>query len=192
MRQVTIVGAGALGSHLALFLRNVDCRLMLIDHDRVLAKNVKAQFHTKMGIGRFKVEALRAAFQGMFHLKVDVRPLKLIEGNVEVLLDSADLVIDCTDNIQAREIIQRHCLSAPLPCLHCCLSGDGDFARLVWTEEFDADAEPELGQETCEDGEGLPFYVQAAALAAQVTQLYLNKYVKQCWQATPFSVIRLA
>lgn len=192
MRRVIVVGAGALGSHLALALRNADCQLMLIDHDRVLAKNVKAQFHTKMGIGKSKVNALKAAFQGMFNVKLDVAPFKIVEVNVEALLKGADLVIDCTDNIQARSTIQGHCVDTQTDCLHCCLSGDGYFARFVWTEHFDADAEPELGQETCEDGEGLPFYIQAAALAAQVTQLYLKKEIKQCWQATPFSVVRLA
>lgn len=189
--KIIIVGAGALGSHVMLALRNVRAHYMLIDHDRVLAKNIQSQFHTKMGLGKTKVNALRSAFKGLFGVGLEIIPHKLTEENVEVLLQFADLVIDCTDNIEARTTIQEQCRSAETECLHCCLSGDGDFARLVWTEHFDPDAEPELGQETCEDGRGLPFYIQASALAAQVVQLYLDKDIKQCWQVTPFSVVRL-
>ncbi len=215
MKHITIVGAGALGSHLALFLRNVDCQLTIIDHDRVETKNIQSQFHTRMGLAKVKVSAMKAAFQGMFGVKLEIRPTKLVKENVEVLLAGTDLVVDCTDNIQARDLIQRYCIKHWKQCLHCCLSADGGFGRVVWTEQFcpdaepgfgeetredginlwtehfDQDAEPAFGKETCEDGRNLPFYVQAAALAAQVIMLHLDKDIRQCWQITPFSVVKL-
>ena len=77
MSTVVIVGVGALGSHLVLLARNWSAKLKLVDFDRVEQKNTQAQFHSKMGLGRNKAQALGQAMQGMFGLKVDSLPRKL-------------------------------------------------------------------------------------------------------------------
>jgi molybdopterin/thiamine biosynthesis adenylyltransferase len=192
MKTVVIVGVGALGSHVALLGRNWEAHLRVIDFDKVESKNVQAQFHTNMGLGKNKAVALEQAMKGMFKRQLVRLPVKLMGKNVEELLGRSDLVIDCTDNFKARDIIQEYCTgSRKVDCLHCCLSADGQFARIVWTEHFKPDKEDVDGQVTCEDGGFLPFYAQAAAVAVQVAGLYLDLGVKQSWQLTPFSVVRL-
>ena len=63
--QVVVVGAGALGSHLALLGRNLDAGWVLVDHDRVEQRNLLAQVHTRMGVGRHKTQALQQLLQGL-------------------------------------------------------------------------------------------------------------------------------
>lgn len=191
MKMVTIVGVGALGSHLVLLGRNWPVNIRVIDFDRVEAKNIQSQFHTKMGSGKNKAKALQAAMQGMFKVQIQAMSTKLMGNNQVPLLSESDLIIDCTDNFKAREIIQEYCADIALPCLHCCLSADGGLARVVWTEHFAPDKEDEEGGATCEDGQNLPFHVQASALAAQIVQRFLEEGVKQSWQITPYSVVRL-
>lgn len=203
-RRVVIVGAGALGSHVALFARNwPDIGLDVIDFDRVEAKNIQSQFHTELGKGRNKAQALQQALSGMFKRQVGVIPHKLTKDNLG-LLSGASLIVDCTDNSEARMLIKSTCpLAADLttdprkplqsitPCLHGCLSADGTVARAVWTEHFNVDSGGD-GQATCEDGQNLPFHGMAGALIAHVAQTFLEKGEKRSWQLTPSSLIRIA
>lgn len=197
MKTVTIVGAGALGSHLVLFARNWDVNLRVIDFDRVESKNMQSQFHTKLGHGKGKVLALQAAMMGLFHCRLNPFPVKLVENNSGQLLSDADLVIDCTDNFAARTVIKeavediRDVHGTP-ECLHGCLSADGTLARVVWTEHFTADSEGGEGEATCEDGANLPFHAMAGALIANVAQRFLESGEKKSWQLTPSSLIRIA
>jgi len=61
-----------------------------------------------MGVGKNKTYALRQVMQGMFGLVLETFPVKLVEDNVESLLAGSDLIIDCTDNIEARDLIQGY------------------------------------------------------------------------------------
>ena len=191
-QTVVIVGAGALGSHVLMLARNWTVDLKVIDGDKVEQKNMQSQFHTKMGLRRNKAVSLKQAMLGLFgHTRLYPVPHYLGKGNEDVLLRDAALVIDCTDNIKARSLIQSHCKEHQIPCLHGCLSADGSFARVLWTEHFVADPEGEEGEATCEDGENLPFHGLAGALIAQVAQVFLREGRKQGFQLTGSSLVRL-
>jgi len=168
MGQMVIIGAGALGSHLALFARNFECDLRVVDFDRIEAKNVQAQFHSKMGLRKNKAQALQQSLQGLFGRKINAVSHKLTGDNRVQLLGDADLVVDCTDNFAARRLIQDTCQAWDIPCLHGCLSADGTLARVVWTDHFTADQEGQEGEATCEDGQQLPFFAMAGAQLAVV------------------------
>jgi len=174
MKTVTIVGVGALGSHVMLFARNWKVGFHLIDFDKVEQKNTQAQFHSRMGLRQNKAQALAKGLLGLYGLKVRATTHKVTTDNVEALLGNSALVIDCTDNIAARKVIQDFCKPNDIPCLHGCLSGGGDFARIVWTDAFVADPEGEEGEATCEDGEQLPFFGMAGGLIAAVAQEFLE------------------
>ena len=77
MSKLVIVGVGALGSHLALLLRNAGVPLVLVDFDRVEAKNTMSQFHTRMGLGRNKAQALQQSLKGLFGLDATAIPHRL-------------------------------------------------------------------------------------------------------------------
>ncbi len=192
-RFIVIIGLGALGSHVALFLRNSTewSKLKLVDFDKVEAKNTAAQFHTTMSLRRNKATALGQALYSLFGVKVDVVPHKLTRDNAEKLLWAADIVIDCTDNIAARQVIQAEVRDKGIPCIHGALSGDATFGRIVWDEDFVADAEGADGEATCEDGEALPFFGLAASLLASTAQEFLRSGKKRSFQLTPTSVTRI-
>ena len=189
--MITIVGAGALGSHVALFLRNLQDPLRVVDFDKVEQKNVWAQFHSKMSVRRNKAESIRQSLKGLFEVDVESRPYKLSKDNVDALLANADLVLDCTDNIAARNLIQGYATDFDIPCLHGSLSADGAFARVMWSEHFEADAEGEDGEATCIDGEHLPFFAAAAAYMAIEAKRFMDTGKKQSFQLSPAGLLRL-
>lgn len=190
--MITIIGVGALGSHVALLLRNMKEGLKVVDFDRVEQKNIQAQFHTKMSLGKNKAQALSQAFQGMFGVKVECIPHRLTLDNAQGILQSAALIIDCTDNIAARQIITSTCRRHNIPCLHGALSASGDFGRVIWDEHFEPDAEGEGTGATCVDGEHLPFFAAVAAHLAVEVQRFLKTGKKCSYQLTPAGSIRLA
>lgn len=189
MKRVAIVGVGALGSHVLLFARNWDVKIRIIDFDSVETKNTKAQFHPIASLRKNKALALQTALYGLFGVLPEGLPRKLTSDNAEQLLGDTDLIIDCTDNIEARRVIQS---VIAIPKLHGCLSATGDFARIIWSDHgFTPDAESLAGEATCEDGEQLPFFALAAAHLAQEAQRFLSDGTKRSWQLTPNTVIRL-
>mgnify|MGYP003642594756 CR=1 FL=1 len=192
MKTVTIIGVGALGSHVLFFARNWKVAFNLIDFDRVEQKNTQSQVHTRMSLRRNKALSMAQAMQGMFGLRVGAVPHKLTALNKEALLQGSSLLIDCTDNIAARQVIQSASAEYDIPCLHGSLSAAGDFSRVVWTEHFRPDAEGAEGQATCEDGEQLPFFAIAGGHLAQEAQRFLTTGKKRSFQITPNSVLRLA
>ena len=190
--MITIIGVGALGSHVALALRNEKTGLKVVDFDRVERKNTYAQFHTIMKMGANKAQALQQSFMGLFGVTIYSVPYKLLWDNAEALLETSKLVIDCTDNLDARNVISGACHDLKLPLLHGALAASGDFARVIWSEHFKADAEPDGDGTTCVDGDHLPFYLMASAFLALEAQNFLKTGKKRSWQLSPAGVTRLA
>jgi molybdopterin/thiamine biosynthesis adenylyltransferase len=190
---IAIVGVGALGSHAALALRNHPQGLRVIDFDRVESKNILAQFHTKMSLQKNKARAFEQAMKGLFGVRtVSSSPHRLTNDNSDILLSDAELVMDCTDNLVARCFILSIVNKLKIPCIHGALSGDGKFARIVWSELFVPDEEGEEGEATCMDGENLPFFMMTGALLAAVAQDFLETGRKANFQGTPSGFIKLS
>jgi len=174
MKTVTIVGVGALGSHLVQFLRNLDVNLKLIDYDRIEQRNTRSQFHSKGGVGKGKVQHLAQTMQFLWGIKVGTVPHKLTSDNDDQLLSGADLIVDCLDNGEARRLVQGFVRRAHVPCLHGALAADGSFGQVIWDEDFKIDDEDVVGAATCEDGGFLPFISIASSYLALSVQEYIN------------------
>lgn len=171
-RVITIVGVGALGSHVAQFLRNVGT-LRVVDFDRVEIKNTQAQFHGKPNVGKLKAQALQQSMSFLFGVKIAANTNKLVPDNAKQLLGGSDLIIDCLDNGEARRVVQGFARTTATPCLHGALAPDGTFGRVVWDEKFVIDNEAPGGAPTCEDGAHLPFIATVSSHIAFSAQQFL-------------------
>lgn len=187
---IVIVGVGALGSHVALFLRSAGVALEVIDFDRVEQKNTLAQFHGKSAIGKNKAVALQQLMVAVFGVKIAAVPHALTTDNAQMLLGKASVVVDCTDNGSARRAIQAAVRRLGVPCVHGALAADGAFARVVWDERFVADDAAPNAAATCEDGAHLPFFALAAAHVARVVQRFIASDERESVQLTASSVVR--
>ena len=192
MQTVTIVGVGALGSHVVQFLRNEAVTLRVIDFDRVEHKNVLSQFHGKVAVGKGKVQALTQAVSFMFGVKIEGVPHKLTNSNQEQLLGKAALVIDCLDNGASRRLVQDFVRATGTPCLHGALSAaGGGFGRVVWDDLFVIDDEDGAGAATCEGGDELPFIGMVSTVLAKAAQDFLRHGQKHSFQVFSGGVTRL-
>lgn len=108
-----VVGAGGLGSPVALYLGTAGVgRITLVDHDAVDLTNLQRQIaHSLARVGRPKAESAAEAIAAI-NPEVLVRPLVLRAEPQELdeLVPRADVVIDCCDNFATRHAINHACV----------------------------------------------------------------------------------
>ncbi|GAB6967295.1 molybdopterin-synthase adenylyltransferase MoeB [Komagataeibacter kakiaceti JCM 25156] len=110
--RILIVGAGGLGSPVALYLAAAGVgRIGLVDDDVVDLSNLQRQIaHVTDRIGQPKVEsaaqALRAINPGT---RVDCHNVRLTADNARELVRSYDLVCDGSDNFATRYLVADAC-----------------------------------------------------------------------------------
>ena len=113
-----IIGAGGLGSPVALYLASAGVgRITVVDHDRVDATNLQRQIaHTLDRIGSFKADSVVHAVAAL-NPDVKVTPVRLRADDalLDQLVEQADLVLDCTDNFSTRHAINRACVHRRKP-----------------------------------------------------------------------------
>ncbi len=187
MKTITIVGVGALGSHVVQFLRNSGATIRVIDYDRVETKNVAAQFHGATLVGKGKVASLQQTMNFLFKSKIEGIPHKLTKDNTKQLLGGSDLVVDCLDNGPSRRLVQDFVRAEKIPCVHGALAADGGFGRVIWDEDFTID-EVTGGGATCENGEHLPFIGMTSTFLAKAAQDFLLQGTKRGFQIHPAGV----
>jgi molybdopterin-synthase adenylyltransferase len=114
--RALIVGAGGLGSPVALYLGSAGVgHLTVVDHDRVDATNLQRQIaHTLASVGEFKAESINRAIAGINpDVEVTTVTLRADDALLDALVAQADVVLDCTDNFATRHTINRattkHC-----------------------------------------------------------------------------------
>jgi len=189
MKKIVLIGAGALGSHFALFARNIPAALTVVDFDRIESKNVTSQFCGKTSSGKNKAAALPQTMAFLFGTKVTGVPHRLSPDNDDAILKGADLVVDCVDNAATRRLIQAYAVRTGTPTLHGALAAGGQYGRVVWSEHFQIDSEDGAGAATCEDGEFLPFIGLVSAYLAQAAQRFIKDGKKIGFEVSPAGTI---
>ena len=113
-----IVGAGGLGSPVALYLASAGVgQITLVDDDTVDLTNLQRQImHTEARVGQPKVASAVAAI-GALNPGVRVRTVaqRADEAQLTELAAAADIVLDCTDNFATRQALNRSCVATGRP-----------------------------------------------------------------------------
>ncbi|MBT4334677.1 HesA/MoeB/ThiF family protein [archaeon] len=108
--KIAIVGIGALGSLTAeLLVRSGVKHLILIDRDFIEGSNLQRQhMFLASDIGKPKVEVAKKFLNGI-NKKAKVKCYfdNLDHKNIDII--DSDLVLDCTDNMQTRFLVNDYC-----------------------------------------------------------------------------------
>ncbi len=116
--RVLIIGLGGLGCPVALYLAAAGVgHLILADHDQVDLSNLQRQIaHVTDRIGMDKVESARQTINALnpgVCITCISRKMEQKQLHDEVM--AADIVLDCTDNFQARFKINEACVAMATP-----------------------------------------------------------------------------
>lgn len=116
--RVLIVGAGGLGSPAALYLAACGVGTIgIVDFDRVELSNLNRQvLHATDDVGAFKTLSARKTIEKLNPLvKTVLFNERLDAGNVYRILEGFDLVVDGTDNIKTKFLLNDACFFAGKP-----------------------------------------------------------------------------
>ncbi|MCM2340476.1 molybdopterin-synthase adenylyltransferase MoeB [Rhodoferax sp.] len=116
--QVLIIGAGGLGSPVALYLGSAGVgHITVVDHDTVDMTNLQRQVaHTVDRVGSPKVQSIQFAIA---QLNPGVQVTAIAQRADAALLNrlvaQADVVLDCCDNFATRQAINAACVAHQKP-----------------------------------------------------------------------------
>ena len=115
---VLIVGAGGLGCPAAMYLASAGVgKLIIADDDEVDLSNLQRQIaHGTKDIGSAKTESLKSSVLSLnADCQVETVNERLDETTFTQYVQQADVVLDCTDNFDARFAINAACVDNKKP-----------------------------------------------------------------------------
>ena len=116
--HAVIFGLGGLGSPVSIYLTAAGVgHLTLVDFDTVDESNLQRQIvHRESSVGQPKVESARATLQALNRwTRIDTVHGVPDEAALQALIKDASVVLDCTDNFDARFAINAACAQARVP-----------------------------------------------------------------------------
>ncbi len=111
--RVLLVGAGGLGSSVALYLTAAGIgNLGIIDADKVSLSNLQRQvLYRENEIGKSKVESAKNTLNKLnSDTKIEIYNENLTLENAEHIIKKYDIIIDGTDNFETRFLINDVCV----------------------------------------------------------------------------------
>lgn len=116
--QVCVVGLGGLGSVSAVYLAAAGVgRLRIVDSDRVEAGNLNRQvIHWTRDLSRLKIESAREKLEAVNPcVEVEAFGLEVTEATVEEAVGKCTLIVDATDNLYTRKVLNRFAVQRGIP-----------------------------------------------------------------------------
>lgn len=118
--KVLIIGMGGLGSPAALYLAAAGVgTVVLSDFDSLEVSNLQRQIaYQNSDIGADKVILMKKRLEAL-NPEIRIRSInaKMGESQLAMELMLADLVLDCTDNMASRQMINQACVKAKTPLI---------------------------------------------------------------------------
>lgn len=116
--KMLIVGLGGLGCAASQYLATAGVgHLTLLDFDTVSLSNLQRQvLHDDSRLDMPKVESARLSLQRLNpHIHIDTINEKLSEQKLAKIIPHFDVVLDCTDNVDIRNQLDRCCQQTKVP-----------------------------------------------------------------------------
>ncbi len=136
--EVVVVGVGGLGCPAALGLAASGVGVItLVDPDRVESSNLPRQLlHDELDIGKLKVESAAATLAKRFPSQaVRAVPDAITATNAGQILADADFVIDATDSIETKLLVNDTAVRTKRPFCYSGVLGLGGQVMLVIPDE---------------------------------------------------------
>jgi molybdopterin/thiamine biosynthesis adenylyltransferase len=123
--KIAIIGLGALGTVTSQLLTRAGIgELLLVDKDKITLDNLHRQLlYKEKHVGQLKTEITKKELQEINKdTKINTITEYLAKENTQIL-DDYDLILDCTDNMQTRFIINDYCKEKNKTWIHAAATG---------------------------------------------------------------------
>ncbi|XP_041469344.1 adenylyltransferase and sulfurtransferase MOCS3-like [Lytechinus variegatus] len=115
-----IIGAGGLGCPAAVYLAAAGIgRLGVVDYDEVELSNLHRQIlHTEQKVGWSKSESIKSSVKNLnSSVQCQAYQVQLDRGNAMDIIRQYDMVLDCTDNVATRYLLNDACVLSGKPLI---------------------------------------------------------------------------
>jgi len=124
--RALVVGAGGLGCPAAGYLAGAGVNLTIVDPDVVELGNLHRQvLYAQSQVGQQKAD-IAAQFVRRLNRDIAAQPIIARLGDdefTEALVSGADVVLDCTDNLPTRYLLNRLCFRMRVPYVWAAIGG---------------------------------------------------------------------
>ncbi|MCK0143624.1 HesA/MoeB/ThiF family protein [Aliiroseovarius sp. F20344] len=124
--RVLVVGAGGLGAPVLLYLAAAGIgHISIADDDVVSLSNLQRQvLHSTSWLDQPKTQSALARLHDLNpEIEITTYPVRIYDAEAISLVGQHDLVIDCTDNLEGRYVLNHACFKARVPLLSGAISG---------------------------------------------------------------------
>ncbi len=148
---VAVVGLGATGSHMAANLARLGTDLILIDRDYLEPSNLSTSaLYTEDHVEEQLPKAV-AAEQVLEAINSDIQinahTTDVNRYTVDTLLDAADIVLDGTDNMETRYLLNEYSIKTRTPWIHLSALGHtGEIMPVIPKKQVQAQAGSQQSQ----------------------------------------------
>lgn len=170
-----VVGAGGLGGFVIELLARCGVgRLTVIDDDSFEATNLNRQLYaTESSLLLNKAAAAKNRVKGINGaVEVTVHQQRGDAGNLALLLQGCDLVMDCLDNLPSRFALEKACQVLKIPLIHGAAAGFAGQVAVIQPDRpllaaiYGRQAEPGAAHQEADT----PSFTPAAVAARQVAE----------------------
>lgn len=135
--KVVVIGAGGLASPVLTYLTCAGVgAITLADYDIVSESNLNRQFLYHEGdIGMPKAQRAKEVLSEL-NSEITIKSIseKLNENNILEVINGANVVIDCVDNVETRLLVNRACLKRNIPLVEGGVNGFYGFVLAIKKE----------------------------------------------------------
>lgn len=124
--KVVIAGAGGLGAPVSIYLAVAGVgTIRIIDHDRVILSNLNRQvLHWDEDIDRKKVDSATEKLKRLNpQINLEAVEELMTEANIAQLVAGFDLIVDGTDNLPTRYLLNKVAIENNIPFFHGAVYG---------------------------------------------------------------------
>lgn len=137
--RVLVVGLGGLGCAASQYLAAAGVgHLTLLDFDHVSLSNLQRQvLHGEAQVGMAKVDSARRSLAAINALiQIDTVNARLDDRRLATLIAEHQLVLDCCDNVETREQLNRLCYASKTPLVSgAAIRMEGQISVFRWGKE---------------------------------------------------------
>lgn len=133
--RVVVIGAGGLGCPALQALAGAGVgRLTIVDADLVSLSNLSRQWlHSVERVGSNKALSARDKLLAINpFIEVDAIPEMLTQANAPSIIGNNDVILDATDNLEVRYLIDDICAELDRPWIHAALYRDSAQMTVFW------------------------------------------------------------
>jgi len=124
--KAVIAGGGGLGSPAAIYLVAAGVgTIRIVDHDRVELSNLNRQvLHWDEDLGRKKVDSATEKLRKLNReVKIEAMEETITENTIAELVAGFDLIVDATDNLPTRYLLNKAAIDNNIPFFHGAVHG---------------------------------------------------------------------